>query len=112
MQIQPGVRDHLQALGPAPEWVVSLAEAIQRLADCPAAIAAARARDLSRAEEAGKGLAWLTRGWLALEAADAHSLSPMQRETLRLVLEGVLESLQRRFRRRTEDDAEEEEPES
>ncbi len=36
----------------------------------------------------------------------------MQRETLRLVLEGVLESLQRRFRRRTEDDAEEEEPES
>lgn len=112
MQTRPDVRDHLQALGPAPDWVVSLGEAIQRLTECPAAIAAARARDLSRAEGAGQGLAWLTRGWLALEATDANALSPMQRETLRLVLEGVLESLQRRFRRRTEDDAEEEDPES
>jgi hypothetical protein len=43
-------------------------------------------------------LEWFTRGWLALETADVGDLSPMQRETVRLVLEGVTEKVKARYR--------------
>jgi len=98
MRSCPTVQDHLQALGKTPDWVVELGQAIQRMTDCSTAIAAARARDLSRAAEAGPGLEWFTRGWLALETADVDDLSPMQRETVRLVLEGVTEKVKARYR--------------
>jgi hypothetical protein len=98
MQSLPTVKDHLMALGETPGWIVSLGEAIQQVTDCSTAIAAARARDLSRCEDLGQGLEWLTRGWLTLEAADPQSLSPMQRETIRLVLEGVLVRVKTRYR--------------
>ena len=97
MRGKPTIRDHLQALGETPEWVVSLGEAIQQVTGCSTAIASARARDLSRALDAGQGLEWFTRGWIALEVSDVSDLSPMQRETLRLVLEGVTEKIKARF---------------
>ena len=94
---EPTIRDHLQALGKTPEWIVSLGEAVQKVTDCSIAIAAARARDLSRALETGQGLEWFIRGWMALEVSDMSSLSPMQLETLRLVLEGVTQKIKARF---------------
>jgi len=97
MRGRPTVRDHLEALGETPAWVGSLGEAIQQLAECPTAIAAARARDLSRMPGLSQGLELFTRGWLALEASDAGDLSRMQRETLRLVLEGLAERIKARF---------------
>ena len=86
------------ALGETPSWIVSLGEAIQQVTDCSTAIAAARARDLSRYEDIGQGLEWLTRGWLTLEEGGLQDLSPMQRETIRLVLEGVLVRVKARYR--------------
>lgn len=97
MRSWPTVKDHLLALGETPDWVVSLGKAIQQVTDCSTAIAAARARDLSRSEDAGQGLEWFTRGWLALETANVKDLSPMQRETVRLVLEGILEKVKARY---------------
>jgi hypothetical protein len=93
----PTVQDHLQALGETPAWVVSLGEAIQQVTDCPTAIAAARARDLSKTPKVGMGLAQVTRGWMDLEASEASGLSPMQRETLGLVLEGLMQRIKARF---------------
>ncbi len=97
MRRHPTVQDHLQALGKAPEWLVQLGQAIQQVTDCPTAIAAARARDLSRYAALGMGLEWFTRGWLALENADVDGLSPMQRETVQLVLEGITEKVKARY---------------
>ena len=98
MRSWPTVKDHLLALGETPDWVVSLGKAIQQVTECSTAIAAARARDLSRSAEAGQGLEWFTRGWIALETAYVKDLSPMQRETVRLVLEGILEKVKARYR--------------
>ncbi len=94
---EPSVRDHLEALGAAPEWVISLGEAIQEVTDCPSAIAASRARDLSSHPVLGQGLEAFSRGWLSIQGADLTGLSPMQRETLVLVLERITETIESRM---------------
>ncbi len=92
---QPTVRDHLLALGETPEWVISLGDAIQKITDCSTAIAASRARDLSRSQTS-QGLESFTRGWLELDTVDMSDLSPMQRETLRLVVEAITRKIRDR----------------
>jgi hypothetical protein len=104
MTRQPSVADHLQAFGETPEWVLSLGEAIYETTQCSAAIAASRARDLSRRAEIATGLESLLRGWLSLDKADSLSLSPMQHETLHLVLRHLLASLNAQIRASTEID--------
>ena len=92
---QPSVRDHLLALGETPEWVISLGDALQEITDCSTAIAASRARDLSRSQTS-QALASFTRGWLELNTAEMSDLSPMQRETLRLVVEAITRKIRER----------------
>jgi len=93
MMRQPSVTDHLRAFGETPEWVVSLGEAIYETTQCSAAIAASRARDLSRQATIATGFESLLRGWRSLDGEDFSSLSPMQHETVHLVLRHMLESL-------------------
>jgi hypothetical protein len=95
MRRQPTVRDHLLALGETPEWVISLGDAIQEITACSTAIAASRARDLSRSHVC-QGLTSFTSGWLELESAEMNDLSPMQLETLRLVIEAITNKLRQR----------------
>lgn len=93
MTRQPSVADHLRAFGETPDWVLSLGEAIYETTQCSAAIAASRARDLSRQSNIAKGLEALLRGWQRLDGADFSGLSPMQHETVHLVIGQLLESL-------------------
>ena len=92
----PTVEDHLLALGEAPDWVISLGNAIREITDCSTAIAASRARDLSRTQTA-QGLESFTRGWLQLDRADIGTLSPLQRETLVLVIAAITRKIQVRI---------------
>jgi len=86
MTLQATVRDHLNALDPAPDWVVSLGEMIQRSNGCSTAIAASRARDLSQLNGIGEALEGLARGWERLMTCDLTSLTPFQRETIELLV--------------------------
>jgi hypothetical protein len=106
MTRQPSVADHLQAFGEIPDWVLTLGEAIYETTRCSAAIAASRARDLSRQVDIGKGLEALLRGWQRLEKASFSDLSPMQQETIRLVVRQLLESLNVQVNESTEADPE------
>jgi hypothetical protein len=105
MTRQPSVADHLRAFGETPDWVLSLGEAIYETTQCSAAIAASRARDLSRQENIARGLEALLRGWLSLDGADFSSLSPMQHETVHLVVRKLLESLNAQVSASTEIDS-------
>lgn len=89
MAAHASVREHLNALEPAPAWVVSLGEMIQRAGDCSAAIAAARARDLSQRIDIGKGVESLARGWEMLQGCDLRALTPLQRETIEVVVSSM-----------------------
>ncbi len=102
---QPTVADHLRALGEAPEWVLSLGEAICEITGCPAAIAASRARDLSRNHEIGRGLECLLKGWRTLDAQDVTALSPMQLESLHLVIAHMLSGLRQKVKGAQEADS-------
>lgn len=104
MTWQPSVADHLQTFGDTPEWVLSLGEAIYETTRCSAAIAASRARDLSRQTNIATGLESLLRGWHSLDGTDFSSLTPMQHETVHLVIRHLLESLNSQVSAATEVD--------
>ncbi|MEJ2550550.1 MAG: hypothetical protein P8Z42_15160 [Anaerolineales bacterium] len=89
------VKDHLAAIGDSPEWVISLAEMIQKLLGTSSAIASARARDLSRLPPIGKGLESILRGWDILSDADLQNLSPMQKETIEKVIFKILNDVRK-----------------
>jgi hypothetical protein len=95
MGLHASVRDHLNALEEAPAWVVSLAELIQHTGGCSAAIAASRARDLSRLEGVGQAIEAIGQGWQALQKADLARLSPLQRETAETVVLHMMQEIQR-----------------
>ena len=86
MGVHASVREHLNALEPAPDWVVSLGEMIQRAGGCSAAIAASRARDLSQRKDVGEAVENLARGWEVLQTCDLGSLTPLQRETIEVLV--------------------------
>lgn len=109
MSRQPSVADHLRAFGETPDWVLSLGEAIYETTRCSAAIAASRARDLSRQAGIAVGLESLLRGWLSLDGAEFSTLSPMQHETVYLVIRHLLESLNVQVSESTEADPDREE---
>jgi hypothetical protein len=88
------VQDHLTATGSSPDWVVSLAEMIQKILGTSSAIAAARAKDLSRLTPIGEALESIVKGWESLCAADLDQLSPMQRETIDAVVLNILNDIQ------------------
>ncbi len=90
MGVRATVKDHLTAIGDSPEWVISLAEMIQRLLGSSSAIASARARDLSRLPPIGIGLESIIRGWEIINASDLQHLSPLQRETIEKVVSRIL----------------------
>lgn len=94
MGIHASVRDHLNAVETSPEWVVSLGEMIQSADGCSTAIAAARARDLSQLEEVGEAVEGIARGWQALRRSDLRSLTPLQRETIELLVSKITKHIQ------------------
>jgi hypothetical protein len=87
------VRDHLSVMDPSPEWVVSLGEMIQQAQGCSTAIAASRARDLSQLERIGEAVEGLARGWATLMATDLSGLTPLQRETIELLVLNITRRL-------------------
>ena len=99
LQTIPSVRDHLNALGQSPEWVLRLGEAIQAVTGCDAALAALRARDLSTHPGIAQGLEQFTRGWLLLRAANDTRLTPMQRETLAATLQAIARETETLFQK-------------
>ena len=86
MGMHASVRDHLNAFEPAADWVVSLGEMIQRADECSTAIAASRARDLSQMDGIGEAVEGIARGWEILIGYDLTSLTPLQRETIELLM--------------------------
>lgn len=94
MGLNASVREHLNALEQSPEWVVSLGEMIQRAEGCSAAIAASRARDLSRRRDVGEAIEGIVRGWEILSRCDLGSLTPLQRETIEVVLSTITGQLE------------------
>lgn len=94
MGLNASVREHLNALEVAPEWVVSLGEMIQQADGCSAAIAASRARDLSQRRDIGEALEGIARGWEILSTCDLETLTPLQRETIELVMSTIAGQLE------------------
>jgi len=94
MGLNASVREHLNALEEAPEWVVSLGEMIQRADGCSAAIAASRARDLSQRKNVGEAIEGIARGWGILSTCDLEALTPLQRETIELVVLTITRQLE------------------
>ena len=97
MGLHASVRDHLNAAEASADWVVSLGELIQSADGCSAAIAASRARDLSQLKEVGEAVEGIARGWQILREADLRWLTPLQRETIELLVSDVLQSIQDRL---------------
>lgn len=93
MVLKASVREHINALEETPEWVVSLGEMIHQLDGCSTSIAAARARDLYRLGEIGKAVENIISGWQTLRAIDFTKLSPMQRETIEIIVLNILEEI-------------------
>jgi hypothetical protein len=87
------VRDHLNVIDPTPDWVVSLGEMIQQAEGCSTAIAASRARDLSHIKGIGEAVEGLARGWDTLMASDLSALTPLQRETIELLVLNITSHL-------------------
>jgi hypothetical protein len=87
------VKDHLTAIGDSPEWVISLAEMIQKLLGLSTAIASARAKDLSRIPPIGMSLESIIRGWEILNDSDLQYLSPLQKETIEKVVDRIVNDL-------------------
>jgi hypothetical protein len=92
--LKASVREHLNALEAAPEWVVSLGEMIQQADGCSAAIAASRARDLSQRKDIGGAIEGIARGWEILSTCDLATLTPLQRETIELVMSTIAGQLE------------------
>ena len=93
MVLKASVREHINALEETPEWVVSLGEMIHQLDGCSTSIAAARARDLYRLGEIGKAVENIISGWQTLRTIDFTKLSPMQRETIEIIVLNILEEI-------------------
>jgi len=93
MVLRASVREHVNAIEEMPDWVVSMGEMIQNLDGCSTAIAAARARDLYRTGETGKAIEKIMMGWQTLRAVDFKKLSPMQRETIEIIVGNILEEI-------------------
>lgn len=83
------VEEHLAALGGAPEWVVALGNAIQEITACDPAIAASRARDLSTNQVVAQGVEHFATGWVEIQPALISGLTPWQKSTLLLLVEGI-----------------------
>ena len=94
MVMKATVREHINALEESPEWVISLGEMIHQLNGCSTSIAASRARDLYRMGEIGKAMESIMCGWQTLSAIDFTKLSPMQRETIEIIVLNILGELQ------------------
>jgi hypothetical protein len=94
MGLNASVREHLNALDVAPEWVVSLGEMIQQADGCSAAIAASRARDLSQRRDIGEAIEGIARGWEILSTCDLEALTPLQRETIELLMLAITRQLE------------------
>ena len=94
MGLHASVRDHLNAVATSPEWVVSLGEMVQSADGCSAAMAASRARDLSQLKGIGEAVEGIARGWQILRGSDLRSLTPLQRETIELLVSNITQSIQ------------------
>lgn len=90
MAPQATVQEHLNAIEDSPDWIVSLGEMIQQLEGCSSAIAAARAKDLGRLGEIGRSLEQIMCGWQVLRGVNFDKLTPLQRESIQLVVHNIL----------------------
>ena len=93
MGMHASVRDHLNAFEHVPDWVVSLGEMIQRADECSTAIADSRARDLSQIDGNGEAVEGIARGCEILMGYDLASLTPLQRETIELLVSNMKNNL-------------------
>ena len=94
------VRQHLKAINrDSSEWVISLGELIQQVAQCDAAVAASRASDLSKHPELARALESFVNGWLGVihPDVDQASLTPVQIRTLELVIQHIVQTTSQRF---------------
>jgi predicted flap endonuclease-1-like 5' DNA nuclease len=66
---------------------------IQRVDGCSTAIAASRARDLSQMDGIGEAVEGIARGWEILMMSDLASLTPLQRETIELLVLNIKNNL-------------------
>jgi len=89
------VRDHLKALGRDEQWMVSLTEMLIEFTGCDTAIASVRALDLSENRRFGQSVAAMMKGFLRIcrEMESAGNLSSNQRDTMRMLLRGMMEKL-------------------
>jgi len=83
------VEEHLVALGGAPEWVISLGNAIQSITGCDPAVAASRARDMSTNQSVSRGVEHFATGWIEIRPALTEGLTPWQKSTLLLLVDGI-----------------------
>jgi hypothetical protein len=98
MALKASVREHLNAIEESPEWVISLGEMIQKADGCSTAIAASRARDLSKRQDVGEAIEGIARGWQTLSTCDLGALTPLQRETIELVVLTITDRLHQGIR--------------
>jgi hypothetical protein len=99
MALKASVREHLNAIEESPEWVISLGEMIQKADGCSTAIAASRARDLSKRQDVGEAIEGIARGWQTLSTCDLGALTPLQRETIELVVLTITDNLNQGIRK-------------
>ena len=84
------VKEHLIAIDPDVEdWIVELAELVLIVLKCDPAMAASRARDLSRQKQYAIGLKDFISGWIQLNSLDGKGLTALQKSTLKRVVEAI-----------------------
>lgn len=97
MSTQKGfsVKEHLAAMQETRDWVIHLAEAINRLSERDPAIAASRAMDLANNSQLGPATQKIVFGWIELEAAIKNpGVTSWQRTTVSDLMTGILKELQ------------------
>ena len=77
-------------MGESPDWLISLAQSIQDIEGCDAALAASRARALSSNEALAEGIQLFAVGSLKIqESLDTKGITPWQSRTFLRLLSGI-----------------------
>jgi len=91
------VRDHLNAMALSDDWIIELGEAIQDFTQCDSAVAASRAKDLVRNKQLADGIHDVAVGLMKIRRADLNTLTPLQRRTVRELLNGIVAEIETLF---------------
>jgi len=91
------VSEHLGELGIEEKWIFELGELIQSLIKKDPAIAAGKALDLSSQPNVAIPLKSFIEGWIGLMDSDLSRFTPLQRESLSLVIKNILNETSHKF---------------